>query len=131
MKTIDEVIAEMYAQVSFERGERHGLDRQREIFAPNARVVRVTDDGVFEFTLDEYRRDFERMKMVSFWEGELWRQTFLVGDVATVLSAYETRRERAGEMITRGVNSIQMFQRGGDWWISAMIWRREGKSVRP
>jgi hypothetical protein len=28
------------------------------------------------------------------------------------------------------VNSIQLFKRGGRWWISAMIWRREGRDVR-
>src|SRR4051794_21568758 len=122
MKTIDEVIASMYAQISFEPGEKPQLDRQREIFASHARMVRITDEGVFVFTAGEYAEDFQRMidsgAMPSFWEGELWRETFLAGDMAHVLSAYETRRERAGGMITRGVNSIQMFQRDGDWWIS-------------
>lgn len=50
--------------------------------------------------------------------------------MAHVLSAYETHRSRNGEFMNRGVNSIQMFRRDGHWWISAMIWRREGKNVR-
>jgi hypothetical protein len=28
------------------------------------------------------------------------------------------------------VNSIQLFRRDGHWWISAMIWRRDGATVR-
>jgi len=81
-----------------------------------------------------YRTDFERMisggELPSFWEGEIWREARLFGDMAHVLSAYETRRARGGEIINRGVNSIQLFKRDGAWKISAMIWRREGRDVR-
>ena len=69
-------------------------------------------------------------EMPSFWEGEIWRQSNVFGDMAHVLSAYETKRTREGEVINRGVNSIQLFRRDGRWWISAMIWRREGKDVK-
>ena len=137
--SLDRLIHEMYAQVSFEAGEQPDWRRQREIFAPGARLVRINDEGVFEFTLEQYERDFERMissgAMPSFWEAEIWRDTFLLGNMASVLSAYEARRSRAGEVMHRGVNSIQLFRREGSeepdrWWISAMIWRREGAHVR-
>ena len=132
--TLDEIIAEMYDSICFESGERPDWSRQAAIFAPDARMVRVNDDGIFEFDLDSYRVDFEAMidsgTMPSFWEDELWRETQEFGDVAHVLSAYETRRTRAGEVVNRGVNSIQLFRRGDRWWISAMIWRREGRDVK-
>jgi hypothetical protein len=132
--TLDAVIAEMYASVCFEPGERPDWNRQTEIFAPGARMVRVNDDGISEFDLESYRIDFERMidsgTMPSFWEGELWRETREFDDVAHVLSAYETRRTAAGPLMNRGVNSLQLFRRGDRWWISAMIWRREGRSVK-
>jgi len=97
--------------------------------------VRINDGGIFEFAnQDAYRENFEAMidsgEMPSFWEGELWRETRLFGDMAHVLSAYETRRSRNGELMNRGVNSIQLFRREGRWLISAMIWRREGRDVR-
>ena len=138
-KELDRVISEMYEQVSFEPGERPDWKRQREIFAPSARLVRMNDEGIFEFTLDEYERDFEKMidsgTMPSFWEAEIWRDTFILGNMAHVASAYETRRKRGGEFLNRGVNSIQLFRREKSseperWWISAMIWRREGAQVR-
>lgn len=131
---LDEVIAAMYEGVCFEPGRRPDWSKQTEIFAPQARMVRVTDDGVFEFDLDSYRKNFEAMidsgTLPSFWEGELWRETRLFGEGAHVLSAYETRWTRDGELLNRGVNSIQLFQRGGGWRISAMLWRREGTSFR-
>jgi hypothetical protein len=132
--SIDSVIAEMYEMVSFEPGTRPDWSRQPEIFALNARLVRVNDDGVFEFTPDTFRQNFESMidsgVLPSFWEGEIWRETHQFDNVAHVLSAYETRWTRASDVINRGVNSIQLFQRDGRWWISAMIWRRDGKAVR-
>jgi len=134
MHDIDSVIAEMYDIVSFEPGQRPDWDRQNVIFAPDARLVRVHDGGVFEFDLESYRKNFEAMidsgEMPSFWEAELWRETRRFDDVAHVLSAYTSRRTRDGEFLGRGVNSVQLFRRDGRWWISAMIWRREGKTVR-
>jgi hypothetical protein len=134
MNDLDGVIREMYDSVCFEEGGRPDWNRQAEIFSPGARMVRINDAGIFEFDLDSYRSDFERMidhgEMPSFWEGELWRRTELFEDMAHVLSAYETRRTRNGPLLNRGVNSIQAFRREGRWWISAMIWRREGRTVR-
>ena len=133
MNDLDTVIAAMYEGICFEKGQRPDWTREDEIFAPGARMVRINDDGIFEFDLLSYRADFERMiasgEMPSFWEGELWRETRQFGDMAHVLSAYETRRSRGGEVLNRGVNSIQLFKRDGRWRISAMIWRREPAEV--
>ena len=38
--------------------------------------------------------------------------------------------QKAGSMDMGGSGVYQMFGRDGHWWISAMIWRREGKNVR-
>jgi hypothetical protein len=131
---LDGVIAEMYASICFEEGQRPDWSRQTAIFAPGARMVRVTDEGIFEFDLTSYRANLEAMidsgVMTSFWEAEIWRETRQFGEDAHVLSAYETRKARNGETLNRGVNSIQLFQRGDQWQISAMLWRREGKSIR-
>jgi hypothetical protein len=131
--SIDQVVAEMYEMVSFEPGQRPDWSRQSEIFAPWARLVRVNDEGVFDFDIDSFRLNFEAMidsgVLPSFWEGEIWRETHRFGEVAHVLSAYETRQTRDGAQLNRGVNSIQLFERDGRWWISAMIWRREGRTV--
>ena len=132
--TLDDIIQAMYETVSYEEGGHPDWEREAQIFAPGARLVRINDEGIFEFDRQTYRRDFERMiaegQLPSFWEGELWRETRLFGDMAHVLSAYETRRGRDGAVINRGVNSIQLFRRDGEWKISAMIWRREGRDVR-
>jgi len=134
MHDLDTIIAAMYQSVCYEKGGAPDWKLEQEIFAPGARLVRINDDGVFEFDRESYRTNFESMiasgELASFWEGELWRETRLFGDMAHVLSAYETRRTRNGPVLNRGVNSIQLFRRDGRWWISAMIWRRQGRDVR-
>ncbi len=126
--SLDRVIRDMYASMCFERGERPDWQRQTEVFAHHARLVRVNDDGVFEFDVRTFREDFEARiesgALPSFWEGELWRETDEFGDVAHVLSAYEMRSAAAGEMIAHAIKSIQLVRKDGRWWISAMLWRR-------
>ena len=125
--TLDEIIAAMYASFSFEAGERPNWALQGEIFAPGARLVRVNDDGVFEFDPASFRKNLEEMidsgALTSFWESEVWRDVKDFGDVAHVLSEYETP-------LFRAVKSIQLFRRDGRWWISAMIWRRDRTCAR-
>lgn len=127
--SIDDVIAAMYASMCFEAGERPDWGRHAEVFAPGARLVRVNDEGVFAFDPAGFREDLEAKisagVIPSFWEGELERDTRVFGDIAHVLSVYETRASRDAEASGRAVKSIQLFRRDGRWWISAMIWRRE------
>jgi hypothetical protein len=133
MNDLDEVIGAMYQSVCYEPGGHPDWKLEDEIFAPGARLVRINDEGVFEFDRESYRTNLESMiatgALPSFWEGELWRETRLFGDMAHVLSGYESRPTRSGPLLNRGVNSIQLFRRNGRWWISAMIWRREGRDV--
>ncbi len=125
--TLDETIAALYASYSFDEGSRPNWELQGEIFAPGARLVRVNDDGVFEFDLASFRKNLEQLidsgAMMSFWEREVWREVQDFGDVAHVLSEYETPHFRA-------VKSIQLFRRDGRWRISAMIWRRDRTVAR-
>ena len=130
---VNSVVDAMYASMSFELGQQPDWERQTEVFADNARLVRVNDDGVFEFDPRTFRQNLAAMidsgALPSFWEGELWRQTFEFGDVAHVLSAYEMRTSRAGELIARAVKSIQLYRSNETWCISAMLWRREGRQL--
>lgn len=131
--TADRVVDAMYASMSFERGERPDWQQQAAVFAEDARLVRVNDDGVFEFNPATFRANLEAMiesgALPSFWEGELWRETFAFGDVAQVLSAYEMRTSRGGDLIARAVKSIQLYRKDGHWRISAMLWRRENEDL--
>jgi hypothetical protein len=129
MNTIDDVIAAMYASMGFEPGGEPDWNAQAAVFASGARLVRVRDDGVYAFDPAGFRRDFETMiasgALKSLFEQEVARDARVHGDIAHVLSNYEIRSSRDGELIARAVKSIQLFHRDGRWWISAMLWLRE------
>jgi hypothetical protein len=131
---LEQIIDDMYASMSFEHGTRPNWQLQTTIFAPDARLVRVNDDGVFEFNPQTFRQNYEAMiesgALMSFHEKELWRDTQIFGDIAHVLSAYEMRTTKDGDVIARAIKSIQLFERDHRWWISAMIWRKEGRIFR-
>lgn len=132
--SIDDVIKRMYASMCFEAGGTPDWDAQSEVFAESARLVRVNDEGVFELDPRSFRANLEEMiasgALPSFWEGEIWRDVDQYDDFAHVLSAYEMRASRDGELLCRAIKSIQLFRKDGRWWISAMLWRREGRNVR-
>jgi hypothetical protein len=131
--TLDQVIRRMYAAMCFSAGEQPDWAAQAEVFAPAARLVRVNDAGVFEFDVVTFRQNYQDMiaagALSAFWEAELWRETHIYGDVAHVLSAYEMRISPEGEVLGRAIKSIQLFRRDDRWWISSMLWRREGAQV--
>lgn len=124
----------MYSSISFEPGARPDWSRTREIFAADARMMRITDRGMFVFDGASYIDDIEAKiasaELPSFWEAEIWRETREFGEMAHVLSAYESKTSRDGEFLARGVNSIQMFRDASGWHIGAMTWRRDGEHVR-
>jgi hypothetical protein len=131
---IDAVITALYDCMCFEVAGRPDWDRLSEILAPGARLVRVNDDGVFEFDPVTFRGNIEEMmasgSLPSFWEGELSREIQDFTDVAHVLSIYEARSSRNAAVLFRAVKSIQLFRRDGRWWINSLLWRSEGPDFR-
>src|ERR1041385_9109972 len=114
---LDQVITSMYASMCFDEGEEPAWSQHSELFAPGARLVRINDEGVFAFDLRTFRENIESMissgMLSSFWEGEVSRETRVFGDVAHVLSCYETRTSSNGTPLGRAVKSIQLFQEHG------------------
>jgi len=130
------LIAEFYDTVSGAAGPRD-WSREREIFHPAARLMRtgVDEQGtpwIRVMNVDDYIEDTAPFFAANdFYEIEVARDVDRFGNVAQVRSVYEARRSPDdAQIIKRGVNSIQLFHREGRWWISAMIWRREGRDVR-
>ena len=61
----------------------------------------------------------------GFYESEIHRKTQRFGNIANVLSTYESKNTESGPIIDRGVNSIELFWDGDRWWIVTVIWDRE------
>lgn len=131
--TPEAVVRALYDVISGPAGEERDWDRFRSLFLPGARISAFTTlpDGTPQegvWTLDEYvPAAAEFYAEAGFWEEELWSRSDRFGNVAHVLSTYESRVGSAdGEPVGRGVNSVQMLCRAGRWRIAAIAFELEG-----
>jgi hypothetical protein len=59
----------------------------------------------------------------GFWEQQLWNRTDRFGNMAQVLSTYESRAgNRDSHPVGRGVNSFQLVRFDGRWWLASTVW---------
>lgn len=127
---MDSTIRALYEVISFPEGGDPDFQRMNQVFAPSARITRVTPEGVDSFDLPT----FQEMVMESldlgvytgFHEQEIARRAEVFGALAHVLSAYETRRSpNAVGYLARGVNSIQLLWDGTSWRVLSLLWDEE------
>ena len=130
--SIDAIVKAMYESISGYAGQPRQWERDRALFAPGARLIptRLLEGGgaaADAFDFDGYvasRTPFFAEN--DFFEIEIARREFRFGHIAHVLSAYEGRKAPGGEIIKRGINSIQLFHDGARWWVMSILWDNEG-----
>jgi hypothetical protein len=124
---IAQLLARLYQVISFEEGEEPDFRGLSELFCEHARITRITPEGADYLTPESFlamtRNLLEVGAYTSFYEFELARHVDCFGDVAQVWSFYETRRNRSAQRpLGRGINSIQLIQRGGAWRVLSLLW---------
>jgi len=129
--SVEAAVAALYDVISGPAGQPRDWDRFRRLFAPGARLVPAAPrpDGAAPVALtpDEYvERVSTRFVEAGFFEREIARRVERFGAIAHVFSTYEARR-RADDPapMARGINSIQLLQHGGRWWIVTVMWDQE------
>jgi predicted metalloprotease with PDZ domain len=130
VESIDSIINAMYDVISGPAGKRD-WDRNASLFHPDARMFAVAhkQDGssqLVSMTNADYKKRNDPFFMKSgFWEEEIGRQVYRFGDMATVLTAYQFKTEKDGDIRQRGVNSVQLMHDQGRWWITNISWNSE------
>jgi hypothetical protein len=124
---LDEAIQRLYEVISFSEGAAPDWAGMRTLFAPTARITRVTPEAVDALDLPGFEAMFTELldcgAVLSFFEYETARRVELFGAVAHVLSEYETKR--GPEAVTpfgRGINSIQLLWTGDRWSVLSLLW---------
>jgi len=131
VSTLDGIIAAYYDVITGTAGQPRQWGRDRTLYWPGIRffAAGVKPDGspaVRVYTHQEYVDDADASMMKNgFAEREIHRVTHRIGNVAHVMSTYETRRVADGPITGRGVNSIDLFWDGKRWWITAASWDDE------
>jgi hypothetical protein len=125
------IVAALYDVISGPAGQARDWDRFRGLFAIGARLLPAAPrkDGSAPATLspDDYvTRSNDRLVKDGFFEREVARREEAFGTIMHVFSTYESRRAAADEKpFARGINSIQLMQHGGRWWIVTVMWDQE------
>ena len=132
--SIDSVIKAMYETISGPKGQPRQWERDRALHHPKALLIPAKQakggpaSGVFSF--DEFvasRGPF--LEQNDFYEIEIARKEFRFGVIAHALSFYEARKAPGGELLRRGVNSIQLMHDGERWWVMSVLWDNEREGV--
>jgi len=139
VSTIDGMIAAYYDVISGPAGQPRQWSRDATLYWPGLRffAAGAKRDGtptVHVLTHEQYVDGTDAMMVKrGFDEHEIHRVTHRIGNIAHVMSTYETRDVANGPITARGVNSIDLYWDGKRWWITAASWddERPGSPIPP
>ncbi len=131
-QSIEGIVHALYEIISGPAGAARDWNRFRSLLFPGARLVRtvIAPDGkpramamdgqAYEAdTSDYFRRE-------SFYEAEIASRIERFGNIVHVFSVYEARHAPTdAEPFKRGINSVQLFNDGGRWWVVSVLWDNE------
>lgn len=127
-ETIDALIKATYEVVSGEKGEKRQWERDRFLHHPQA-IYSFPDTETNQqiiMSVSDFHAETDSMTLqTAFFETEINREVRVFGNVAQVWSTYETRLEKDGPVMRRGINSIQLFYSQKRWYILSWAFDRE------
>jgi hypothetical protein len=141
--TVDHLVASLYNVISGPAGKRD-WDRFRSLFLPDGRIgvvvpeMAATKDAparksdAFFLTPDMYaQRDDSYFKTHGFFERSIANRVEEFGNLVHVWSTYESRNaENDSQPFTRGINSIQIVQARGRFWIASVLFDDERPGLK-
>lgn len=126
------IVRALYQSISGPGDAERDWDRIRSLFDPKARFLigrwladpAEPKEVVFEWDLEAFLAEGRAYWLgEGFWESELVGRIERFGNVAHVLSSYESRTgSEDSEPIGRGVNSVQLIRHADRWWITSIVW---------
>ena len=131
--TIDAIIAVLYDVISGPAGQARDWDRFRSLFVPEAKLIPTSfPEGSLKATARLWTaEDYvgiagSSLEEQGFFEIEINRVQEQFENIAHAFSTYESRRTADGDVIQRGINSIQLVWDGERWWVMNIMWRGVG-----
>jgi hypothetical protein len=128
--SIEAAVTAIYDVISGPAGERD-WGRFRSLFAEGARLIPTSPpaDSVVAprvLTVDQYvERVAAFFARSPFYERQIAVVTERYGHIAHVFSTYESLGGPDGPLLTRGINSIQLYWDGQRWWVLSILWDSE------
>jgi hypothetical protein len=123
------VVSTLYSLISGPAEFERDWTAVGDLFHPGSRlVVAFTHaDGrseLKEWTPETFARDAaeDYRNRGGLWEREITSRVERFGSIAHVWSSYESRQGSVdAEPFARGINSVQLLQSQGRWWITSLV----------
>jgi hypothetical protein len=132
--SIDAIVKALYESIS--SPGLHAFLRMRTLFRPDARLMPMQKHpdgsiGIVVHNVDEFVALAQKsLQSQGFHEREVARHVEHFGHIAHVFSTYESRRSPTDVApFARGINSIQLVEQDGRWWIIGILWQDERLGV--
>ena len=143
VRSVDALVAAVYDVISGPPGKPRNWNRFLSLFAPDGRLGVVRPDrpvangqpagssDIFFHTPEMYvERDAPFFATTGFFEHAIANRVDSFGNLAHVWSTYESRHDEDDKKpFARGINSIQLIQARGRWWIVSIVWDQEREGV--
>ena len=129
--TLDGIIKAYYEVVSVKIGEKISFQRDSLLHTPTALIglPATGKDGKFKInlmSLKEYHRLADPgLEKEGFYEKEISRKTENFGAIYHVWSTYESKKDKSGPVVERGINSIELLYDGARFWITSWSFDNE------
>jgi hypothetical protein len=128
--SIDGIMHAFYDVISGPAGAPRQWSRDRSLYIPDVHFVSMSKNNDRINARVMTHQQFvdgsnEFLVTHGFYEIEIHRVTRRFGNIAHVLSTYESRERLDRPVTDRGVNSLELFWDGKRWWIAAAIWDEE------
>lgn len=130
---VDAVVSELYESISFNENKEPNYEKFQSLFIDGARLISVRDTTSATLTPADYESIMNKRRssgaMIAFEEKELHRETDKYGNILHVFSTYQIRTKTPeGEESARGINSIQLMKKDGQWKVTSLIWYEEDQA---
>ena len=130
----DAITAALYESISGPAGQERDWDRFRSLFLPEAKLIPSfvrqgnTKAEALVWSVEDYiDGPGQGLKANGFFEREIKAVEERFESIAHRFSTYDSKRTPDGDVIAKGINSIQLLWDGERWWIVNIFWR----GVRP
>jgi hypothetical protein len=132
--TPEAIVLATYDAINREPGAPYQWDRFRSLFLPRAQLipnVQQTGGGFTPMSTDEFIAWIDEAAPAGvegdqgFAEEEISHRIERYGVIAHVFSTYQKHFWGSNEILGRGINTFQLVENGGRWWIAGIAWDEE------
>jgi hypothetical protein len=131
--SIDALAAAFFGAFSVEHAQRDGLGVLRDLFIPDAVIVKAGEATPRVWSVTQFIEPRARLlaggSLVDFAERELSERTEIFGSIAVRSSSYAKSGVLDGTAFEgRGVKLMQLVKTEQGWLLSALSWEDEPES---